>query len=76
MKLANKQGGIIFWICGILRDVPEISPENALMKNDDNDKICKICIFSKTDRKLYFEIRCPVPVKPTPEQGVEILVPD
>ena len=40
------QGGIIFWLRGILRDVPDISPGIELIKNDDNDQICiKMYIF-------------------------------
>ena len=45
-KLKLSQGGIIFWLRGSLQDVPDISPEIALMKNDDNDQICiEIYIF-------------------------------
>ena len=47
-----RQSGIIFWLCGNLRDVPNISPEIALMKNDDNDQLCIKMYSPKTDRKL------------------------
>jgi hypothetical protein len=42
------QGGIIFWLCANLGDVPNILPEMTLMKNDDNDQICiKIYLTKK-----------------------------
>ena len=36
VKLA--QGGIIIWLCGNLRDLPDISPEIPLIKDYDNPK--------------------------------------
>ena len=39
-KDSTRQGGIIFWLRGNLWDVLDISPEIALMINDDNDQIC------------------------------------
>ena len=37
---AQTQGGILFWLRGNLRDRPAISPEIALINNEDNDRKC------------------------------------
>ena len=38
---ADRFGGILFWLCGILRDRPCILPEIASIKNKDLDRKCK-----------------------------------
>ena len=42
LHAADKQGGILFWLLGSLRDMLEISPEIAIIKGYDNDKIMHI----------------------------------
>jgi hypothetical protein len=37
---ALKQGGILFWLHGNLRDRPGILPEIAIIKSKDNDRKC------------------------------------
>ena len=44
-NFSHVQGGIIFWLRGSLRDVPDISPEIAFIKSEYNDKKCIILSF-------------------------------
>ena len=43
-----EQGGILFWLQGNLKDLPDISSEIALIKiNDENQKSCNNEYFLK-----------------------------
>ena len=40
VRASSEQGGILFWLCGNLRDRLGISPEIALVKNEEDDRKC------------------------------------
>ena len=50
------QGGIIFWLCGNLQDVSDISHEIASIKNYNNDKfVQKNVYFLKLTRNYPYK---------------------